>query len=130
MRKKQVVLILMLFVSALFISGCVAVVVGAGAAGTVAYVRGDLEAVESKKLDDVYEATLKAVDELKLNVTKKTKDALSGVIIARDAQDKKITINLRATAEETTRVSIRVGLFGSETKSRLIYQKIHENLKK
>jgi len=128
MRKRQVFLIVLLVGTAALIEGCAGAAVGAGAAGTVAYVRGDLEAVESKKLDAVYEATLKAVDELELNVTKKTKDALSAVIIARDAQDKKITIKLSATTEDTTKLSIRIGLFGSETKSRLIYQKIHENL--
>ncbi|MHC4174295.1 MAG: DUF3568 family protein [Planctomycetota bacterium] len=128
MQKRQVFVMVLLVGTAALIEGCVIAAVGTGAAGTVAYVRGDLEAVESKKLDVVYEATLKAVDELELNVTKKTKDALSAVIVARDAQDKKITIKLSATTEETTKLSIRIGLFGSETKSRLIYQKIHEYL--
>ncbi len=128
MRKKQVFAMVLLVGATALIEGCVVAAVGAGAASTVAYVRGDLEAVESKKLDVVYEATLKAVDELELNVTKKTKDALSAVIVARDAQDKKITIKLSATTENTTKLSIRIGLFGNETKSRLIYQKIHENL--
>jgi hypothetical protein len=128
MRKKQVFVMVLLVGTVGLVGGCMVVAVGAGAAGTVAYVRGDLEAVESKKLDAVYEATLKAVDRLELNVTKETKDSLSAVIVARDAQDKKITIKLSATTEDTTKLSIRVGLFGSETKSRLIYQKIHENL--
>jgi glutamate synthase domain-containing protein 3 len=125
---KQVFVIVLLVGTVVLVEGCVVAAVGAGAAGTVAYVRGDLEAVESKKLDEVYEATLKAVDELELNVTKKMKDAMSAVIVTRDAQDKKITIKLSATTEETTKLSVRIGLFGSETKSRLIYQKIHENL--
>lgn len=129
MRKKRVFVIVLLVGTVGLVGGCMVVAVGAGAAGTVAYVRGDLEAVESKKLDAVYEATLKAVDELELNVTKETKDALSAVIVTRDAQDKKITIKLSATTDDTTKLSIRVGLFGSETKSRLIYQKIHENLR-
>ena len=120
----------MLVGTAVLVKGCVVAAVGAGAAGTVAYVMGDLEAVQSKKLGTVHEATLKAVKELGLNVTKDTKDALSAVIVARDAQDKKITIKLKATTEEMTKLSIRVGLFGNETKSRLIYQKIHENLQK
>jgi len=128
MRKKQVFVIVLLVITVGLVGGCMVAAVGAGAAGTVAYVRGDLEAVESKKLDAVYEATLKAVNKLELNVTKETKDSLSAVIVARDAQDKKITIKLSATTENTTKLSIRVGLFGSETKSRLIYQKIHENL--
>ena len=128
MRKKQVLLIILLVGTALFGQGCLVAAVGVGAAGTIAYIRGDLEAVESKRIDVVYEATLKAVEELELNVTKKTKDALSAVIVTRDAQDKKITIKLKATADETTKLSIRIGTFGSETKSRLIYQKIHDNL--
>jgi len=129
MLKKQVFVMVLLVGAVGLVGGCMVVAVGAGAAGTVAYVRGDLEAVESKKLDAVYEATLKAVKKLELNVTQETKDSLSALIVARDAQDKKITIKLNATTEDTTKLSIRVGLFGSETKSRLIYQKIHDNLR-
>jgi hypothetical protein len=128
MRKVQVLLIVLLIGTAGFVQGCVVAAVGLGAAGTIAYVRGDLQAVESETIDVVYEATLKAVEELELNVTRKSKDALSAVIVARDAQDKKITIKLKAAAEKTTKLSIRIGVFGSETKSRLIYQKIRENL--
>ena len=100
--------------------------IGAGA-GTVAYVRGDLEVTESAKLDAVYRATEKAVTKLELNVTSKTKDALSAKVVARDAQDKKITIRLKATAEGSTTISIRIGFFGDEAKSRIIYDKIKKN---
>ncbi len=127
MQKKQVVITILFVGMAVFIQGCVIAAVGAGA-GTVAYVRGDLQTVESKSLDDVYEATEKAIKELGLNVTKKTKDAMSATIVARDAQDKKITIKLSATTEETTKLSIRIGVFGSETKSRRIYEEIKKNL--
>lgn len=127
MQKKQVVITILLVGTAVFIQGCVVAAVGAGA-GTVAYVRGDLQTVESKSLDDVYEAAEKAIKELGLNVTKKTKDAISATIVARDAQDKKITIKLSASAEETTKLSIRIGVFGSETKSRRIYEEIKKNL--
>ncbi len=127
MRKKQVFLTVLLISMAIVVQSCVVAAVGAGA-GTVAYVRGDLETVEPQNLNTVYKATEKAIEELELTVSKKTKDAMSVVIVARDSQDKKITIKLSATAEGTTKLSIRVGLFGNETKSRLIYQKIHENL--
>ncbi len=127
MQKKQVVIMILFVGMAVFIQGCVVAAVGAGA-GTVAYVRGDLQTVESKSLDDVYEATEKAIKELGLNVTKKTKDAMSATIVARDAQDKKITIKLSASTEETTKLSIRIGVFGSETKSRRIYEEIKKNL--
>jgi len=129
-RKEQILLAVLLVGSAVSVGGCIAVVAGAGAAGTVAYLKGDLEATESRRLDEVHAATLKAVEELGLKVTQDTKDALSATVVARDAQDKKVTITLRATTEQTTKLSIRVGVFGSEAKSRLIYQKIHDYLQK
>jgi len=130
MRKKQAFLIMMLAGAAVLLEGCMLAVVGVGAAGTVAYVRGDLESMESENIDVVYEAALKALQELELQPTRKSKDALGAEIIAYDAQDKKITIRLKSAAEGTTKISIRIGVFGSETKSRLIYQKIRENLQK
>ncbi|UCC96788.1 MAG: DUF3568 family protein [Phycisphaerales bacterium] len=128
MRVKQVPLIILLLGAAGLVQGCLVAAVGLGAASTIAYVRGDLEAVESERLDVLYEATLRAMEKLELSVTAKSKDALSAIIIARDAQDKKTTINLKAVTDETSKLSIRVGVFGSEAKSRLIYQEIHENL--
>jgi hypothetical protein len=128
MQKRKVVLVFLLAATAVLVQGCMLAVVGAGAAGTVAYIRGDLEAVESRNIDAVYAATKKAVDELGFKVTKHTKDALGAEIVARDAADKKVTIKLKTTAENTTQLSIRVGTFGDETKSQLIYDKIKENL--
>lgn len=130
MQIKRILLIVLLIGIAVFSQGCVVAAVGIGAAGTIAYVRGDLEAVESHSLDKVYEAAVKALDELELNVISKSKDALTATINARDAQDKKVKITLKKTAEQATKISIRIGTFGDETKSRLIYQKIDYNLLK
>jgi hypothetical protein len=128
MLKIQILLIVMLVGSMVLLQGCVVAAVGIGAASTVAYVRGDLQTVESESIDAVYDATLKALQELELHPTRKSKDALGAEIIAYDAQDKKITIRLKSATEGSTKLSIRIGVFGSETKSRLIYQKIHDNL--
>ena len=128
MRTKQTLSAIMLIAATGLLQGCMLAVVGVGAAGTIAYIRGDLEAVESKPINAVYEATLTAVKELELTVTEKSKDALEARIVVRDSQDRKTTIKLKTTAEETTKLSIRVGTFGSETRSRLIYQKIREQL--
>jgi len=95
----------------------------------VAYVTGDLKGAEAKDIDTVYKAAEKAIEQLNFNITEKNLDKLSGRIIARDSRDKKVTIKIRATSENTTEVSIRVGFFGDETKAMLIYQKIQENLK-
>jgi hypothetical protein len=127
MQKREIALTVLCLMMTVVLQGCLVAAVGAGA-GTVAYMRGDLEAVEAKDIDAVYAATKKAVEQLELDVSSDTKDALSAEIVARDAQDKKITIKLKSTTEDTTQISIRVGTFGSETKSILIYEQIKKNL--
>jgi len=111
-------------------TGCLAIAVGAGAAGTVAYLAGDVEVEEPYSIDEVYAATRQAVDELDLHVIPgdTDKDALSATVVARDAADKRITIRLKTKTSKTTKLSIRVGTFGDETKSHLIYSKIVERL--
>jgi hypothetical protein len=128
MRKNTNVLIILLVGTAIFCQGCVVAAVGLGAAGTVAYIRGDLESTETKNIEIVYSAALEAVEQLELRVISKTKDALSASIIARDAQDKKIQIKMTAPSEHTTKLSIRVGTFGSENKSNRIYKRIYDNM--
>ena len=127
MDKKQIFLIALLLGTSLVVGGCI--VAAVGGAGTAAYVMGDLKGTEAKDIDTVYKASEKAIGQLNFNITEKNVDKLSGRIIARDSQDKKVTIKIRATSENTTEVSIRVGFFGDETKAMLIYQKIQENLK-
>jgi hypothetical protein len=127
MKKLNVALTVLCLIMTVVLQGCLVAAVGAGA-GTVAYLRGDLESVETKDIDEVYTATKKAVEQLGLNVSSDTKDALSAEIVARDAQNKRIVIKLKSTLENTTHISIRVGTFGSETKSRLIYEQIKKNL--
>jgi L-fucose isomerase-like protein len=129
MKNQRMILALLAIGATVLLGGCMLAAVGAGAAGTVAYVKGDLEAVEAKKLDTVYDATKKALKQLELSVSVDTKDKISSTIIARDSSDKKITVKLSAATEDSTNISIRFGAFGSETKSRMVLDKIKENLK-
>ena len=129
MKNQQVILALLAIGATVLLGGCMLAAGGAGAAGTVAYVKGDLEAVEAKKLDTVYDATKKALEQLELSVSVDTKDKISATIIARDSSDKKITVKLSAATEDSTNISIRFGAFGSETKSGMVLDKIKENLK-
>lgn len=128
MQKSQVIFVLLAVGTSFILQGCMLLAVGAGAAGTVAYVRGDLEAVEAKKLDTVYDATKKALEQLELSISKDAKDAMSAEITARDSQDKKITVKLTAATEDSTKLSIRFGTFGNDTKSRMVYDQIKKNL--
>ncbi len=112
---------------ALLVNGCAVVLVGAGA-GTVAYIKGSLEAVVKDDVDAVYEASLKALDQLEIAPAEKQKDALAARIVARNAQDKKITIKLKAAENDLTKISIKIGFFGDRSQSQAIYDKIKDNL--
>ena len=131
MRTHLVCLVLLLAGLMVHSTGCLAVAAGAGAAGTVAYMRGDLEVEEPYPIDAVYTASRETMEQLKLSVLegKTQQDALSAVIVARDAEDKRIMIRLKAATEETTKISIRIGTFGDQTKAHRIYNRMRENLK-
>jgi pyruvate/2-oxoglutarate/acetoin dehydrogenase E1 component len=103
-------------------------VVGAGAAGTVAYIKGDLETTEPADIDTIYAAAKKTLDDLEVTLVEDSKDALTAEIVARDAENRKITIKLNSVTEQATKLSIRVGAFGDETASRRIYNGIRDNL--
>jgi hypothetical protein len=112
-------------------SGCLAIAVGAGAAGTVAYLAGDMDTEEPYSIEETYVATRQAADKLGLNVIEgeSGKDALSARVVARDVADKRISVRLKAIDSKSTKLSIRVGTFGDDTKTHLIYNTIRENLK-
>ena len=128
MKTQQLVISGLLAALALTISGCVVAAVGAGAAAGVGYIRGDLEATLEDDVENVYEASLQALDELKLAVISKQQDALGAKIVSRNSEDKKIQVKLKQTEGGITKLTIRIGVFGDETQSRLIYDKIKENL--
>lgn len=129
MRSMQVLLAALLVVSAVALPGCSSSEKPDGAAAWGAkYSMGNLKSRESASIDKVYDATLKALDELKLAVLQKNADSMSGKIVARDVADKKITVSLTATTDGQTKLTIKVGMLGDEAKSRLIYEQIKKRL--
>lgn len=129
MKKTRILLAVLLTGMTIYASGCLIAAVGAGAAGTVAYVKGELEATLDAGMDKSYDATLKGLDQLQITPIQKGKDALTAEIVARNAEDKKITINLTRVDEKITKVTIRVGVFGDQVQSTTILGHIRQNLK-
>ena len=127
MKRTSVILALILSGIAVYSGGCILLAAGAGA-GTVAYVRGDLEATYDANIDKVYNATLKSMGELELTPTQKQKDALTALVVARTSADKKVTIKLTRVGESLTKITIRIGVFGDEVLSRAIFERIKGNL--
>ena len=124
MLVKQISLVFVLAGLVLAASGCAPSFVGTDAG---AYTGVKLFAVAGRDLTSMYKATLKALDELEIEVTKKEMDVFYGKVVAKGADGKKITIRLKPKGNFTN-LSIKVGLFGNKAKANVIYERIKRNL--
>ena len=112
-------------------SGCFLVAVGAAGAagaGTVVYIRGELDASVTGTVDAVDKAANQALQQMQFAKINEGKSTVDAAITARTGQHKKIEIKLDRTADNLTRVRIRVGTFGDESISRLLLDKIKADL--
>jgi len=130
--KQAIILILMLAVSPLVLTGCLAAAaVGGGAvagAGTIAYIKGELKATAGYSIDETWAATEAAVDQLQFIVINKLKDETAAQLKAQTADNKTVNIELKRVADNLTEIKIRVDTFGDEALSRYILDKIQSNL--
>ena len=115
-------------VLALSLTGCVAVVAGAAGAGTVAYVEGRIDAPLNANYTKSRQAVDLAIKQLEFALINEHHDALTAYFTARTAGDKKISITLMKVTDSTSRVQIRVGIFGDENLSLTVLNKIKANL--
>jgi hypothetical protein len=112
-------------------SGCFLAAVGAaGAAGAGggAYGRGELDATLDGPYDAVISASDSALERLQFARIRETKDAFPAEIVARTAEDKKVDVKVAKEADRLTKVSIRIGLFGDEEKSKAVLENIRDEL--
>lgn len=105
--------------------GCTTTVMNPGTDSSATYRFGRLTAQEDRDITAVYQAAEAAMTDLGLSIVQKVKDDLEAKIVARDAQDKKIIVELISLTKTTTEVKVRVG---SPEKARRIHQTIHDNL--
>jgi uncharacterized lipoprotein len=112
--------------------GCTLLLVGAGVgagAGTVAYIQGEHSQVHAGDYERVWSAAVGALNQMNIKVIKTEKDALSGTISARRADDTSVTVKVEPTGADTTTVKIRVGMFGDRAASESIQARIMTALK-
>ena len=90
---------------------------------------GKLHAVASKDLNTVYLATQKSLEQLELEIVEEAKDIFIAKIVAKAADGKKITIWIKPGSGDSSELEIKTGkLTGNEERSRVIYEKIVQNL--
>lgn len=128
MRVKNLVLAVMLLVSATAVAGCGAIIAGTAAAtGTYVYVDGQARADYRAGLGRTYDASLAACRSLGMNISGQEIDGDSASISA-DYRGDDVWIRLSLEADNFTEVSVRVGLLGNKVRSRRIHDAIAANL--
>ena len=95
-----------------------------GCAGTAGYLQGEHSRVHAGAYERVWSASVSALTQMNIRVIKSEKDALSGAIWARRADDTSVQLRLEPTGTDTTRVKIRIGTFGDRDASEAIQARI------
>lgn len=109
-------------------TGCLVVAAGAAGAGTVAYVRGDLQATLDADYDRAVRATRGGIEKMGFALISERKDALVAEFVARTAQDKKVQVRVTKQTENNSGIRIRVSVFGDEQISRALLDAIKARL--
>jgi hypothetical protein len=133
MVKKKLAPVVLLCCLLIGLNACtryvVAGAVAAGAAaGTYFFVKGNLKRSYEAPVEKVWEATLQAVEEFKLETESKKHDAFGGQIEGKMADGDSFKIELKTLGEKSTEVGVRIGAFGDRTKSEAIHDKILSKL--
>ena len=79
-------------------------------------------------LDQTYQATLEALEDLDYRVLSTQKDGTEGEIEVKKVGGDSVKAKLSVSGRGTTLVKIRVGIFGDEAASRTIERKIASRL--
>jgi hypothetical protein len=94
------------------------------------YSGGKLYAVASQNLNSVYDATVKALEQLEVEVIETAKDVFYAKVVGKIADGKTIIIRMEPGEGDITNISIKASKFLSdnEERTRTIYEKIKQNL--
>jgi len=109
--------------------GCVAAAVGAAAgAGTVVYIKGNLEETIGQPTPTVHRAVIASLRDLKVPILEDQNDQMNAKVKSQFADNTHIWINVDSISATASKLSIRVGTFGEEYRSRQILDRIHRYL--
>ena len=121
-----------LLLAACVLSSCAAAVLagaaGGAGVGTAAYIEGEDSRVHSANLDQTWTATLDVLKQMNIRVEKSHKDALGGIVEAKRADGTDVRIKEEPAEGSTTRVKIRIGVFGDQNASEAIQNSIDGSL--
>jgi hypothetical protein len=121
---------LLFLFSAMQLAGCAALLLGgAVGAGSVVYVKGQLKEDMGASVRRVHDASASALKELGLPIVEDSHDRLSASMKSRTADGSDVWITVESVTQDSSRITVRVGIIGDERKSRQILDAIHRNLR-
>ena len=115
--------------------GCVAVPpaillsagLSAAPSGVAAYQRGEMTVTLMLPQERVFDATLAAMQDLRLEVGRVRVGENSAFILARDARGVEVKVKFQRYTEVVTSMRIRVGTLGNRTFSTLLLERMREH---
>jgi hypothetical protein len=131
-RVKKIAFGIVLIAAVMILTGCGALFVGAagGAVAGALYYQGELKADVDATPQAVIAATEKAFRDLIWSKEVITASATDGLATARTATGKAVNVTVKTNSPDVSNVGIRIGTFGDENLSRLLYDRILYFLKK
>ena len=105
--------LLMVIAHLWFSSGCIALVVGAGAgAGTYAYVDGELSRTYRANYQTTYKVCKDILEDMKQPILEENTDGTQTTIKSQRADETPMVVKVRIIDPEWTEVSVRTGYIG------------------
>ncbi len=133
---KKIFYTLFPLIGAMVLAGCVPLVAGTaagvGSSGTYLYMQGELKTDYYYSFDKVWAACEKTIADMRGHDVEPNKDVGQGKIDAM-IEDEKVHFSIKykgkdVTGRDINTVGVRVGLMGNELSSKLMHDKIAENL--
>jgi hypothetical protein len=131
--RKRAAVALMVLTCCISLYGCPVLVVGgaavAGGTGTYYYVEGEMRTDYYFSVDGVWSGVEKTIADRKGRDVEPDKQTDGGKIVAV-INDEKVTFRLKYKDKDLTSLGIRVGAVGTEAASKVIHDRVADNLLK
>jgi hypothetical protein len=92
------------------------------------YLNGEAFGVAGAGVDQTYHATLKAIERHGLAIASQNRGVASADFRCTDPEHTQIDISLRRRSADMTAITVKVGIFGDEARSRAIINSIKDSL--
>jgi hypothetical protein len=111
------------------LSGCGALLlVGGAGTSAIAFATGELQSTEPYSLEALDQACATALDEMAYSEIDTVREADKIRWRAKTSGGDPVDLRLQSKGPKSTDLRIRIGIFGNESRSRLLLEQIHQAL--